>query len=170
MNKIMKTSTKAVCFGSLVIGLCFMATSMAEGLPKSGTISIHTGWKQVAEVIEVGDKIMQGHGNVVGVSFNDKGSGPLHGGPAICFFSFFARDGGGVSKGYCTFGDVDGDKIFTDWEGRDDGTVNQGINRIAGGTGKYKGITGSGPWKVWDTGPAAAGASHTKQRFDYKLP
>ena len=166
----MKTSTKAVCFGSLVIGLCFMATSMAEGLPKSGTISIHTGWKLVAEPIEVGDNIMQGHGNVVGVSFNDKGSGPLHGGPAICFFTFFARDGGDVSKGYCAFGDVDGDKIFTDWEGGNDGTVGRGINRIAGGTGKYKGITGSGPWTDWDTGAAAAGGAHTTQRFDYKLP
>ena len=32
--------------------------------------------------------------------------------------------------------------------GTNDGTVNQGINRIVGGTGKYKGITGSGAWKV----------------------
>ena len=125
---------KAVCFGSLVTGLCFIATCLAEELPKSGTISIHTGWKVVAEPIDMGSKVMQGHGSVVGVSFNDKGSGPLHGGPAICFFTFFARDGGDVSKGYCAFGDVDGDKIFTDWEGKNNGTVNQGINRIAGGT------------------------------------
>ena len=166
----MKTNTKPVRFGSLVVGLSLMGTCIAEELPKSGTISIHTGWKVVAEAIDMGNKITQGHGNVVGVSFNDRGSGPLHGGPAICFFTFFARDGADVSKGYCAFGDVDGDKIFTDWDGKNDGTVNQGINRIVGGTGKYKGITGSGPWKVWDTGPTAAGGSHTTQRFDYKLP
>ena len=166
----MTARIKAACFGSLVTGLCFLATCLAEELPKSGSISIHTGWKVVPESIDMGSKIMQGHGSVVGVSFNDKGSGPLHGGPAICFFTFFARDGGDVSKGYCAFGDVDGDKIFTDWEGKNDGTVNQGINRIAGGTGKYKGITGSGPWKVWDTGAIAAGGSHVTQRFDYKLP
>src|SRR4051794_39582982 len=123
----------------------------ADDLPKSGTISIHTGWKVVAEPINVADKIVQGHGNVVGVSFNDKGSGPLHGGPAICFFAFFASDGGDISKGYCAFGDVDGDRIFTDWEGDNNGTVNQGVNRIVGGTGKYKGTTGGGPWKISDT-------------------
>jgi hypothetical protein len=166
----MKTSSKAAYFGAVLAGLGLMATCMAEDLPRSGTISIHTGWKVVAEPIEVGEKITQGHGNVVGVSFNEKGSGPLHGGPAICFFTFFARDGGDVSKGYCSFGDIDGDKIFTDWDGKNDGKVNQGINRIVGGTGKYKGITGSGPWKIQDTGPAGAGASHVTQRFDYKLP
>jgi hypothetical protein len=166
----MKTSKKAVCFGSLVTGLSFISMCLADDLPKSGTISIHTGWRVVADPLEVGDKMMQGHGSVVGVSFNDKGSGPLHGGPAICFFTFFARDGGDVSKGYCAFGDIDGDKIFTDWDGRNDGTVNQGINRIVGGTGKYKGISGSGPWRVWDTGPAAAGGSRTTQRLDYQLP
>ena len=142
----------------------------AEELPKSGIISIYTGWKVVSEPINVADKIMQGHGSVVGVSFNDAGSGPLHGGPAICFFTFFARDGGDVSKGYCAFGDVDGDRIFTDWDGSNDGTVNQGINRIVGGTGKYKGISGSGPWKISDTGSLTAGASHTRQQFNYKLP
>ena len=47
-------------------------------------------------------------------------SGPLHGGPAMCFYTFFARDGGDVSNGYCAFGDVDGDRIFTDWDGKND--------------------------------------------------
>jgi hypothetical protein len=44
---------------------------------------------------------------------------------------------------------------------------NDGINRIAGGTGKYRGITGSGPWKCWD--PTPGGAFHCTQRFDYQL-
>src|SRR4249920_1018269 len=125
----------ALVCGVSLASLCSIL--YAEYLAKSGTISIHTGWKAVAEPIEVANKISQGHGSVVGVSFNDKGSGPLHGGPAICFFTFFARDGGDVSKGYCAFGDVDGDRIFTDWDGTNDGTVNQGINRIVGDTGKY---------------------------------
>jgi hypothetical protein len=52
-----------------------------------------------------------------------------------------------MNKGYCAFGDADGDRIFTDW----DGNAVEGTNHIAGGTGKYRGITGSGPWKCWDT-------------------
>jgi hypothetical protein len=166
---LMATNRKlAILVAAGLASLC--SVTYAEELPKSGTISTHTGWKVVAEPISVADKIVQGHGSVVGVSFNDNGSGPLHGGPAICFFTFFARDGGDVSKGYCAFGDVDGDRIFTDWDGTNNGTTNQGINRIVGGTGKYKGITGSGPWKISDTGSLAAGASHTKQQFNYKLP
>src|SRR5690349_17658069 len=77
------TKTLAIACAAGLASLC--SVPYAEELPKSGTISIHTGWKVVGENINVADKIMQGHGNVVGVSFNDKGSGPLHGGPAICF-------------------------------------------------------------------------------------
>jgi hypothetical protein len=164
----MKATKKMVLLGFLITGLSSAPLVSAADLPKSGTITIHTGWKLVAEPIEVADKITQGHGNVVGVSFNDKGSGPLHEGPAICFFTFFSRDGASLEKGYCAFGDADGDRIFTDWDGTNNGTDDQGINRIAGGTGKYKGITGSGPWKCWPAG--APGAARCTQRFDYKLP
>jgi hypothetical protein len=56
-------------------------------------IDIHTGWKITGEAIEVADKRMQGHGTAIGTSFNDRGSGPLHGGPATCFYTFFAAEG-----------------------------------------------------------------------------
>jgi len=136
----------------------------AQDLPKSGSINIHTGWKLTPEVFEVSDKRSVGHGSVVGVNFNDKGSGPLHNGPAVCVFTFLGSENGSMNKGYCAFGDADGDRILTDW----DGNAEQGTNHIAGGTGKYKGITGSGPWKCWGT--PTQGAFHCTQRFDYKLP
>ena len=111
---------------------------------------------------------MQGHGSVVGTSFNDKGSGPLHAGPATCFYTFFATESGTKNKGYCAFGDPDGDRIFTDWHGTQSGADSEGVNQIAGGTGKYAGIQGSGPWKCKDTGPN--GQLFCTQRFDYRLP
>jgi len=159
---------KAVVLCSLMGSLFAAAPGMTEDLPKSGTINIHTGWKIVPEVFEAPEKRSVGHGTVVGINFNDKGSGPLHNGPAICVFTFLGDDNTSKEKGYCAFGDADGDRIFTDWDGADDGTNNQGINRIAGGTGKYKGITGSGPWKCWGT--ANAQASRCIQTFNYKLP
>jgi len=142
--------------------------SFAQDLPKSGTIHFHTGWEIAPEVFEAPDKRSVGHGSVVGINFNDNGSGPLHGGPAICVFTFLGKEATDVSKGYCAFGDADGDRIFTDWDGANDGKNDQGINRIAGGTGKYKGITGQGPWQCWPT--AAPTALRCKQSFDYKLP
>ena len=136
----------------------------AQDLPKSGSINIHTGWKLAGEQVDVAQKLVQGHGSVVGASFNDKGSGPLHGGPATCFYTFFATESGTKNKGYCAFGDADGDRIFTDWSG----TGDEGINQIAGGTGKYAGIKGSGPWKCKTAGPN--GQYPCTQQFNYQLP
>jgi hypothetical protein len=153
--------------GVLMIALC--AGAGAQQLPKSGSFNIHTGWKDTGVALEVADKRMQGQGMVTGVTFNDKGSGPLHTGPANCSYTFMAVEGAGKSKGFCTFSDVDGDRIFTDFTGMNtpDGQAN-GVNEIIGGTGKYAGIQGSGPWKCKYVG--RNGESHCAQRFDYRLP
>jgi hypothetical protein len=140
----------------------------AQQLPKSGTIDMHTGWKDTGEAFEVASKQMQGHGTVVGTSFNDKGSGPLHMGPAMCQYTFFAADSGAKNKGYCSFGDQDGDRIFTDFDGAATTEGSEGVNRIVGGTGKYAGIKGNGTWKSRSSGPN--GQFLTVQHFEYKLP
>ncbi|MSQ60627.1 MAG: hypothetical protein EXR36_13540 [Betaproteobacteria bacterium] len=114
--------------------------------------------------MDVADKHMQGHGTAIGTSFNDKGSGPLHQGPATCFYTFFVANGAPKNKGFCTFGDEDGDRLFTDWHGNGA----EGVNSIVGGTGKYAGIQGSGTWKSRDVGPN--GQHLTTQRFEYRLP
>ena len=148
----------------LYLAACY-GDAFAQGLPKSGSISWHTGWRSVGEALEVAKGRVEGHGSVIGTSFNDKGSGPLHRGPAECVYTFLTLDGVGPSKGYCAFGDADGDRIFTDWTGEG----SSGTNVIVGGTGKYSGITGSGPW----TGSAPTGTHGgwvTMQRLDYKLP
>lgn len=111
---------------------------------------------------------MQGHGSSIGITFNDKRSGPLHGGPAICFYVFFESDNGTKNKGYCAFGDADGDRIYTDWYGTQGADGGQGVNEIVGGTGKYAGIQGNGPWKCKNA--EANGQLHCIQRFDYRLP
>lgn len=142
--------------------LCTVAN--AQQLPKSGSFDTHTGWKDTGDAFEVAEKCMMGGGNVIGMIFNVKGSGPIHTGPATCFYTFFVVEGSAKNKGFCSFGDADGDRIFTDWHG--EGT--EGINMIVGGTGKYAGIQGSGPWKSKEVGPS--GQLYTTQRFDYRLP
>lgn len=155
----------------LVAGISFAAVCAGVGaqqLPKSGSISFHTGWKDTADVNEVADKRYQGQDRAVGSTFNDKGSGPLHLGPANCSGAFFVVDGSGPNKGYCAFGDADGDRIFTDFTGNITPNGAEGTNVIIGGTGKYAGITGSGPWKC--KGSGKNGELQCAQRFDYKLP
>ena len=147
--------------------ICCVAAE-AQQLPKSGVINIHTGWKISGEVIEVAEKCVQGHGTAIGTSFNDSGSGPLHTGPTTCFYTFFAADGGARNKGFCAFGDADGDRIFVDWQGANASEGTEGANTIVGGTGKYSGIQGKGSWKSRDTGPN--GQHLTTQHFEYRLP
>ena len=106
---------------------------------------------------------------VTGVTFNDRGTGPLHLGAANCSFAFYALDGSGKNLGYCTFGDADGDRIFVDFTGSStpDGQLS-GTNRIIGGTGKYAGIQGNGPWDCRFAG--GNGEYRCAQQLDYRLP
>ena len=96
--------------------VAFCAAASAQQLAKSGSINFRTGLKDAPDANEVADKRYQGQGRDVGVTFNDNGSGPLHLGPANCSFTF-RDDGSGPVKGYCAFGDADGDRIFTDFTG-----------------------------------------------------
>ncbi len=160
---------KTVIVFATLAAAAFAVAASAQSLPKSGTINWHTAWKDVGEVVEVAEGIVQGHGSVMGVTFNDAGYGPLHLGAANCFYTFFAINGKGSNKGYCAFGDADGDRIFTDWTGKagvPDG--DEGTNVIAGGTGKYEGITGRGPWKCVYAG--TNGELHCRQSLTYRLP
>lgn len=141
-----------------------VGAASAQSLPKSGSIQWHTGWKSSGEVLEVGKGRLQGHGSVVGTTFNDSGSGPLHQGEAECVYVFLLNDGAGPLKGFCAFGDADGDRIYTEFTG--EGT--SGTNVIVGGTGKYTGITGRGPWNTLPRG--SHGGLATYQRLDYRLP
>lgn len=144
-------------------------SAVAQQLPKSGSIEFHTGWKFTGTAVNVADKHVQGHGTVSGVTFNNKGSGPLHLGPANCFATFHLIQGQGRDQGFCTFSDPDGDRIFTQFTGEiaADGNEN-GINEITGGTGKFAGITGRGPWKCKSAGEN--GELQCAQRLDYRLP
>lgn len=148
--------------------LCAVAVAGAQQLPRSGTIGFHTGWKYAADGMSPADKHFIGRGNATGVTFNDKGSGPLHLGPANCFEGFFAIEGKGKGRGFCAFGDTDGDRLFTEFTGTfgPDGAI--GTNEITGGTGKYAGISGSGAWKCKMSG--VNGELQCAQRLDYKLP
>ena len=160
-------------FGVIVTGLSFTtlcAAASADPLPKSGSISLHSATRTAFEILPIADKLGQAHGDGRGVTFNDKGTGPLHLGPLDCTFASFITKDTGKNKGYCAFGDVDGDRLFTEFTGTfslTDGH-SQGMNDVVGGTGKYAGITGGGPWKCQAAG--TNGETQCTHRIDYKMP
>jgi len=162
MRKIGKLIVGVLCAGSSIVGA-------ADTLPKTGSISVHSGYAVVGESVTVAEKHVQGHGKNMGITFNDKGSGPLHLGPTDCFYTFYTAVDRTNAKGYCTFGDADGDRIFTDFKGafNSDGYI-QGTHDIDGGTGKYAGIQGTMTFKCKYAG--GNGEFECIQRMDYRLP
>jgi hypothetical protein len=157
------TSVTALCMAAI------SAVSAAEPLPKSGSISVHSGYWAVGESVLVAEKHTQGHGSNRGITFNDKGSGPLHLGPTDCFYTFYTAVDRTRAKGYCTFGDTDGDRIFTDFKGafNSEGYI-QGTHEVDGGTGKYAGIQGTVAFKCKYAG--SNGELECTQKLDYRLP
>jgi hypothetical protein len=110
-----------------------MVAAHSQQLAKSGSIEFHTGWKYTVDAMSPAEKYVIGRGNATGVTFNNKGSGPLHLGPANCSEGFFASDGRGKGAGFCAFGDADGDRIFTQFTGTFGPDGATGINEITGG-------------------------------------
>ena len=151
-----------------IVSLFFLnsiAFSDGHSIPKSGTFSWHTGWAgQNINMVTIGENHIQGMGIFTGAVFNDSGKGALHRGAANCVVTFEVKNGVGDNKGYCSFGDESGDMIFTSFTGD---TI-KGTNIITGGTGKYAGITGSGPWECKDLGKR--GENLCNQSLTYELP
>jgi hypothetical protein len=162
-KKVTFLSTAAICVTAMSNAFA------AEALPKSGSVSVHSGYWSIPETITYAEKRAQGHGNNRGVTFNDKGSGPLHLGPTDCFYVFSTATDPTKIKGYCTFGDGDGDRIFTDFKGvLTPANYFEGTHDIDGGTGKYSGIQGTMTFKCKFAG--SNGELECTQRMDYKLP
>jgi hypothetical protein len=160
-----------VCLWAAVIALSAftMGVAIAADLPKSGSFSIHSGWKAVGEMSKVSDTVTYGSGNFWGVSYSDAGSGPLHMGAVVCPYTLEVVSGAGTAQGSCAWGDAEGDKVFTSWTGSltPAGELS-GMNQITGGTGKFKGIQGKAPFQCKALNDK--GQWTCKQQFEYRLP
>ena len=146
----MKTILSIIVSGISIMGFASAIWADHHGdLAKSGTINYHTGFSCPSDMATTPEGIVLGTGTCTGVTYNGDD----------------ARN-----KGYCFWSDADGDRIFTDFDG--DPSANngggEGVNVLAGGTGKYEGISGSGPWKCSWLG--ADGELHCNQTFNYELP
>jgi hypothetical protein len=159
-------------FVAVMSGICFAAYCSAAGaqeLPKSGTFTVHSGWKRVGETTQVAEGRTYLFGSFWGVVFNDKGSGPLHEGPSVCSYTLELLNGALTGQGQCTWGDVDGDKIFNDYTGSMPPKSQwEAMVKLTGGTGKYAGIQGkaSEQCKPLNASPQRA----CTEQFEYRLP
>ena len=167
-KELVTTKDMAVAVG--VVAMLTAGSISAQALPKSGSINVHSGYWAIGEMVAYANKQhTQGHGNNRGSTFNDNGSGPLHLGPTDCFYTLDITSERTKVKGYCTFGDPDGDLIFTDFRGASNAEgYLEGMHDVDAGTGKYSGIQGSMTFKCRFSGNN--GELQCTQRLDYKLP
>jgi hypothetical protein len=155
---------------SAVMLLLVSNLSFADGhaLPKKGTINYVTGFQfnmDSSEPQSGGWNIMMG--KAIGATFNVDGSGPLHEGRALCAATMVMSESVNTFNGNCYFGDKDGDRIFTNFKGSP--ITNSGENIIIGGTGKYTGISGKGPWECDGSKPGDHGAFNCRQTLTYSI-
>ena len=160
--------TLAVLLSGLSLAM-FCGALAAQQLPKSGTISVNSGWKANGETMQVGEGRVFGWGGFYGVTFNTRGSGPLHMGTAVCSYTLDLTAGAGPGNGNCAWTDADGDKIYTVYSGMlATSGVFDGVNQFLGGTGKFSGVTGKAPFQC--KALSTQGHFGCSQQFEYRLP
>jgi hypothetical protein len=154
---------------ALMVATLSVAVQVAEAqLPKSGTGTIHSGYRGTGETTQVGEEHMYWVGTYWGVSFNDAGKGFLHKMAWNCPAVSDIKKGIASNKGLCDLTDAKGDKIHGTWsnQGPLDAEI-VGRFEMTSGTGKYAGIEGGWDIRCSSITPAQV---YCHQKYNYKLP
>jgi hypothetical protein len=89
-------------------------------------------------------------------------------GVVVCPYTLGLTSGAGPFQGACAWGNGDGDQIFTSYLGKISASgALDGMNKITGGTGKFKGIQGQAPFQCHSLNDKAQ-VSCTQQ-FEYQF-
>jgi hypothetical protein len=133
---------------AVVFVFCTAQASAAE-FPKSGQAEYDTYY-----VFDTLAKIDSGAGSaavadITGINRNVKGEGPFNDMSQQCLGYWSLVGEKRDFTGSCVETDKDGDNVFTTFDNKN--------HYFAGGTGKYKGITGTIPYTVTELHDAAGG-------------
>lgn len=149
-----------------VAAISFCVNVFAEALPKAGNIQLQS-INRGTSMHKYNDEYT--HGTVTGVSFNAIGKGPLHMSQTNCSFSVFTHKKINRITGFCAHEDKEGDKLFIQYSGKSDSEGEwEGTDEILGGTGKFEGAQGSGPYSCTNTHKEGEFPCTTK--LEYRLP
>jgi hypothetical protein len=140
----------------------------AADMPKGGKFSVHFGWVFKGDVQQLGANRAVSSGMVSGVIFNDAGTGFLHKVRTDCTLMNDVNQGRADAKGTCVMTDPSGDKAFLEWKCSGAMPACPGEQRFAGGTGKYKGL--SGPSKFQGNFIGNSGGGWSDWNGEYHLP
>ena len=163
----------ALALLGLGAALAFSAAAMAGDLPKEGQYKGTYSAFGMAKAVAVGkDRVLlrlDENGQMVTDGFLDHTT--WH-----CWGIGSYVNGMGQDRGYCVGTDHAGDQIVDDWTTdphKLGSTTTNGTDRWTGGSGKYAGVTGGGPWTgdtAFRTTTEGAYAVHLPFQGSYKFP
>jgi hypothetical protein len=161
---------KLICSLALAFLGSIQVASAADGkfegvFHKSGT----------AKAMPVGDDIVVLAFDEYGYITSDDNAGPFNNVSCRCVGTAQVMNGSGKAKGQCVVMDPTGDQYAISWEFTEFTPGKRIVGKAAfiGGTGKFKGITGGGPWEssVNEVRPVADGTYQgwSKLHFTYQM-
>ena len=158
-------TTGCFTFTLLAASLCFTPLQAEESGKWRGLAVLVTTDAKTAEIADQeGHSIFLGHDD--GVVFNDNGGSFLD--KARYEVVFIADTAGMVDGGYKTFTASDGSQVFARFKGTETAPpVFKGTWEFLGGSGAYKGITGSGGYVYTSV---ADGVGWDVLEGEYKIP
>jgi hypothetical protein len=154
----------------LLVALCLVANAQ---MPNEGTFSGNNTYAGTHKIFALDkERFVMVYDNM-GVRSEDSGEGPFHGMSSHNVGVGYYEKGVGRLRGYITWADKDGDKIFieiTEEAGQLGSPIN-GTGKMIGGTGKFSGIEGSMEYTRRNLRPIADGTHQavSKHKGNYKL-
>jgi hypothetical protein len=148
------------------------ATPLQAQIPKQGKVAWRHAYFATLQRFEFGkDKLIIADAKGVGTTKTGEGLG--HNISTSCIV--VTDTGAGMSSGYCTFTDLDGDQTFIKFErSAAIGVASDkpGKWQYTGGTGKYTGISGSGTYVPTYLKASTPGTvqGYSDLEGEYKLP
>lgn len=137
MEKLAKVALVAV----ILVSLNQVASAQKLQMPQQGTATYVTYYTSRSlaslDMGEVGSEALL---ELVGVTRNTDGQKFFDNMTVRCILYHEAVGGGVKGNGACIETDSDGDKVFTTFD------VGALVHTLIGGTGKYKGISGTAPY------------------------
>jgi hypothetical protein len=134
---------------AVVLTFCAASAATAAEFPKTGSAEYDTYYVD-NPLAKIDSGV--GTGTIVdetGITRNVKGEGPFHDMAVRCLYHWSVVGETNHFNGSCVETDKDGDNVFT--------TFDDKSHYLMGGTGKYKGITGTVPYTIVELHDAVGG-------------
>jgi hypothetical protein len=135
----------------LTVGLLFTATTIPVLAAEEGTVRATSAWVAEGRYFEVKEELALFVGAFAGVMYVETRQGAMDAAQIVCpgMIEISLKDGKQSGEGRCIITARDGAKVYATWRCAGEHFAGcSGSFTLAGGTGRFKGITGNSAFEV----------------------